>query len=297
MFGYIHPLKPEMKIRDYETFRAYYCGVCRSISKRTGQSARMALTYDATFYAIFLDALHKNTKTGISMNRCIRHPLKKRAAVHSSDSTDYASDVNVILAWFSMLDHYQDGEGVKSVAGMAALRRAFKRCKKRNPKLCDFVANKLSDLHRLEKENCPNIDMVSETFADILRYISCPPFLELSNETQEAVQWFGYNLGKWLYLIDAFDDLEQDAKKKRYNPFLARYEYNPRETDIGDFKKKIKEQAEFLLLNCLDQVTKAYRFIDVYRNKDIIENIIYLGMLNKTDQILQGEKEKNEKSV
>lgn len=296
MFGYIHPLKPELKVKDYEKFRAYYCGVCHSISKRMGQIPRLVLTYDATFYALFLDGLHKDSKTTFRMSRCIRHPLQKRPSAFDSECLDYAADVNIILAWYNILDKYIDGERFKAIGAMAVLKRAFGQCKKRYPELCKDIKKQLDELHRLEQEKCGNIDLVSETFANILKAISCPKFLNLTEQTQEAMQWLGYNLGKWLYLIDAYDDIEEDVCKNNYNPFLTRYEYDPEKQDIENFKKEIREQAEFLLVNCLDQMTKAYQLIDVSQNADIIENIIYMGMLNRTDKVLQGVSI-NEKSV
>lgn len=297
MFGYIHPLKPEMKLKDYEKFRAYYCGICHSIKERTGQVSRLALTYDACFYAIFLDSLYKDSKTSFHSCRCVRHPVKRRPVTVRSDCTDYAADVNVILGWYQLQDRYMDGDPIKAKVAMAFMKRGFEKCQKRYPELCDNVSARLDDLHRLEKEKCTNIDLVSETFADILKMISCPDFLNLAEHTKEAVQWFGYNLGKWLYLIDAFDDMEKDVEKKQYNPFLTRYEYDPDTMDMESFKNRIRPQAEFILVNCLDQITKSYGLIEVFRNQDIIENIIYMGMLNKTDQVLQGVKKKNEKSV
>ncbi|HBN85810.1 MAG TPA: hypothetical protein DDZ89_18435 [Clostridiales bacterium] len=297
MFGYIHPLKPEMKVKDYEKFRAYYCGVCHSISKRTGQSARLALTYDACFYAIFLDALYMDSETSFETFRCIRHPVNKRPMAVNSSCTDYAADVNVILAWYNLMDKYIDGDRAKAKTAMTVMKRGFERCRKRYSKLCDQVSKRLDDLHHLEQEKSTNIDLVSETFADIIKNIACPDFLNLTEQSKEAVQWLGYNLGKWLYLIDAFDDLEQDVEKKQYNPFLTRYGYNPDLSNMEEFKKEIRPQAEFILVNCLDQITKAYGLIDVTRNQEIIENIIYMGMLNKTDQVLQGVKKNNEKSV
>lgn len=286
-----------MKVKEYEKFRAYYCGLCHTISERAGQAARLVLSYDSVFLAVFLDSLHKPNNTKIKAVRCLRHPINKRLSCFDSVCLDYSADINIILAWYNLKDKYIDGEQLKAIPAMAALKGAFNKCRKRNENLCKVVESYLDQLHKLEKEKSGNLDLVSETFANILKEIACPEFLKTSDIVKEAIRWFGYNLGKWLYLVDAFDDITQDVGKNNYNPFIYRYEYNPNKQNPDEFKKSIRDKVEPVLLNCLDQISKAYELVDIYANAGIIENIIYMGMLNRTDKVLQGVIENNEKSV
>ncbi len=296
MFGYIYPLKPEMKIKDYERFRAYYCGVCHSISNLAGQAARFVLSYDSAFFAVFLDGIHNDKDIVFKLSKCLRHPIRKRLSCYNSICLDYAADVNTILTWYNIQDKYLDGDCLKSLPALAVLKNAFNKSRSRYPVLSSSIKDELDALHAYEKELCNNIDLICEPFANIIKIIACPEFMNLSPSSKESLQWLGYNLGKWLYLIDAYDDLKQDIEKNNYNPLIYRYEFDADKQNPDDFKKSIKDNVEFILLNCLDQIAKAYEVIDIYKNAGIIENIIYMGMLNKTDKVLQGVDD-NEKSV
>jgi len=284
MFGYIVPEKPELKIREYEVFKAYYCGVCKSIGRRYGQLPRFTLNYDSTFLALLLSSV-SNSKTEIKRERCIAHPLKKRNVLKSTGILDYAADMNIVLAYYNLMDNWKDEKSIIGYSGALALKKAFKKINRRHGNKCRIIRENLDRLNKLEKDRCNSIDEASEPFSklmeEIMAYEAC-----CEDESREKIlRWIGYNIGKWIYVLDAYDDLEKDVKNKTYNPLICQYEYKG--GDIKDFKESILSNAEFILTYCLDQIAKSYELLGNNKNKGLIENILYQGMLKKTDQVLK----------
>jgi hypothetical protein len=280
MFGYIMPEKPEMKIKEFDIYRAFYCGVCKSIGRRHGQIKRMTLTYDATFLAILLSSVMK-IETKLVRERCLVHPAKKSFVTYS-EIIDYSSDINIILAYNNIKDKWNDDRSKAALLGMAGLKGCYKKLKLRYPDKCAVVNERLEELAILEKNNCDSLDAAAEPFAKLMEEVL--DYDMLDDKTRKILRWMGYNLGKWIYLIDAFDDLEEDIKTSSYNPLVTHFKYNS--TDVCDFKNEIRAQTEFTLLYCLDQTAKAFELLEAAENKAILENIIYIGMLSKTDKIL-----------
>jgi len=283
MFGYIYPEKPELKIKEYELFRAYYCGICKSIANRYGQLPRLTLNYDSTFLAIILSSLSER-KNDIRMERCIAHPVKKRSVIRNSDIIDYASDINIILAYYKLRDDWKDEKSIKSGAAALFLEGIFKKIRKKYARKCEIISHRLRELDELEKERCNSMDRAAEPFARLMEEIMYYPDACTDEKHVSILKWMGYNIGKWIYIIDAYNDLEDDIRKKTYNPFI--YQYNYTGSDVCSFKDEIRDKVEFNLVYTLNQLAKSYELLEVKDNKGILENIIYMGMLRKTEQIL-----------
>lgn len=295
MFGYILPEKPELKIKEYELFRAYYCGVCKSIGSRYGLFSRLTLNYDSTFLALLLSSA-SGDKLEVRKERCIAHPGKKKNIIKNNKIIDYASDINIALAYYNLDDDWKDERSVLSGSARILLRPAYKKIRKKNSDICAIIENRLEELHKLEKEGCRSVDMAAEPFARLMEAVFLyKPLLEVPGNA-ETLGWIGYNLGKWIYILDAFDDLEKDIQKKVYNPLLSQYEY--KDEDIGKFKEKVRPRVEFNLTYTLSQAAKAFDLLNIKNNSGILENIIYMGMLRKTESILgTGSCRKIEESI
>lgn len=295
MFGYILPEKPELKIREYELFRAYYCGVCKSIGKRHGQLSRLALNYDSTFLAILISAL-TNEKVLIKSERCLAHPVIKRSAIKNNQIVDYASDINIILAYYKLKDNWKDEKSAVSAVLMLLLNNAFKKLRKRYLLKCDLIEKRLSELSVLEEEKCSSMDAAAEPFAKLMEEITAYEPVCLDKKHEKILRWIGYNLGKWIYILDAYDDLKDDIHKKNYNSLIYQYNYSGEDIDI--FRSRIRDKVEFNLTFSLNQIAKAFELLNVNNNKGLLENIIYMGMLRKTENILKaGSCINSEKSI
>ncbi|MFA6308706.1 MAG: DUF5685 family protein [Clostridia bacterium] len=283
MFGYILPLKQDLKIKEYELFMAYYCGMCKSMSKRLGQMPRLFLNYDSTFFAILLSSI-SDEMPEIKGERCIAHQIKKRLVVRKSEIVDYAADINVILTYFSLKDKWNDDKSLVARAGMLSLEHQMTKLKKKYPKKCGIIIGRLGKLSELESIRCDILDKVADCFSELIGEILCYEPLCADKDTEKILRWIGYNIGKWVYIIDAFDDIKQDIKNESYNPILLQYSYDG--GDIDEFKKSIKDKIEFNLTYTLSEISKAYELLKTNSNSGIVENIIFMGMLKKTEQIL-----------
>lgn len=295
MFGYILPEKPELKIKEYEIFKAYYCGVCKSIGQRYGQIPRITLNYDATFLALLLSSVAEE-KIKFKKERCIVHPVKKRIVIKNSDIIDYASDINIILAYYNLKDNWTDEKSFLSAAGMIVLKAGYKKIKNKFLQKCNIIESRLNELSLLEKQKCNSMDEAAEPFAKLMEEITAYTPLCKDEKIERVLRWIGYNLGKWIYILDAYDDLDSDIKEKNYNPLV--YQFNYAGEDVDRFKLKIKDRIIFNLTFSLNQIAKAYELLSIKNNAGIIENIIYMGMLRKTEQIMGiGSCKKVEESV
>lgn len=283
MFGYILPEKPEMKIKEFELFRAYYCGVCKSIGRRYGQLKRFLLNYDSTFLAVLI-ASAAGEQPSAGKERCIAHPVVKRHIVKRSGIVDYASDINILLAYYNLEDNRRDEGSLSSGAALVLLRRAHGKLKRIYPEKCRIIESRLEELHRLESQGCPSMDMAAEPFARLMEEVTAYGPLCADEKIEKVLRWIGYNLGKWIYILDAYDDLEKDIRRKSYNPLVNQYKYE--NGDIIEFKNRIRERVEFNLTYSLNQIAGAFELLEAKVNRGILENIIYMGMLRKTETIL-----------
>ena len=170
MLGYVKIDKGELKVREYEVYTGYYCGVCKSIGRRYGQLPRMALSYDAAFLAILLASLSDESDTPVQ-EHCIAHPVIKKKTVIRNRAIDYAGDVMLILAWYKLADDAADEGKAYAKPVMLMMKRIFRRLNRLYPELCSSIENHLSALSALEREKCASIDMAAEASSKIMEDI------------------------------------------------------------------------------------------------------------------------------
>ncbi|WP_027399316.1 DUF5685 family protein [Anaerovorax odorimutans] len=300
MLGYILPEKPELKVREYEMYSGYYCGICKSIGKRYGQIPRFTLSYDSVLLALILGGINSDAET-IRTERCIVNPLKKRNIVYDNKAIDYAADLMLILAYFKLKDDFKDEKKITAALGSVLMKSSFKKILKNRSEKCNITKERLTELSILEKDNCDNIDPAAEPFAKLMEEVFDGESIfaedkENDENVRLAFRKMGYHLGKWIYLIDAFDDIEDNAKNKVYNPLINqfKYDYKSKET-IEEFKARIANRVEFNLMCYLAEVAKAYENLNIKKNKGLIENIIYFGLHRKTEEVLGINKSTDEK--
>lgn len=294
MLGYIKPDKPELKIKEFELYSGYYCGICKSIARRYGQLPRMALNYDSVFLAILVASIYSGTEH-IRIQRCAVHPAKKRTIIYDSPEIDYAADILLLLAYYKLKDDYNDEKNLKSAAGAVLMKSTFHKLKASIPDKCAYVAEQLNELTLLERENCPSIDRCAEPFAKLMEEVFEYPGFQ--QEVSQIFRRIGYHLGKWIYLIDAFDDMEEDLKNKSFNPLLSQFEYDPGKDKAEDMKDRIRERVERNLMIYLAEIAKACSQLKFIKNQGLIENILYFGLLRKTEEIVKKGSEDDAESI
>lgn len=290
MFGYVRIYKDELKCKDFELFRSYYCGLCRALGKNCSQSSRLGLSYDLTFLAIVLSALNEDEETFLQ-KPCIAHPFHKRRSVNQTKVLEYSANMSVILGYLKLCDDFLDDKSIKAFFGKLVYYSAFRKSKKLYKKEYDSLKEQMIRLSRLEKENSPSIDETADCFAKMLEILFTPEFLDCD---KRALAWLGYNIGRWIYIIDAYSDMDKDFKKKSYNPFLTEVK-----SEAGLFLKKeeVKEQLLNTLTFTLENAASAYELLTVYKNDEIIRNVLYLGLKITQEQILNKGKDKDNESV
>ncbi|HHV98163.1 MAG TPA: hypothetical protein GXX36_01090 [Clostridiaceae bacterium] len=295
MFGYVLPEKSELKIREYETFRAFYCGICKSMGRRYGQLSRLTLNYDSVFLAILLSSIADEIPE-IKRERCIAHPMKKKFKVTKSDIVDYASDINLILAYYKLKDNWRDERNLLSGGAILLLKSAHEKLKKKYSKKCAIIEDKLKELTELETSKCNSMDRAAEPFARIMEEVFCFEPLCDSKEIEKQLRVIGYNIGKWIYILDAYDDIEADIRNNSYNVFI--YQFGVNKDNLQDYKPSMRDRIDFNLTYALGEISKACKQLGLKINSGIIENIVYLGMLRKMEHILKaGSCKKVEESI
>lgn len=275
MFGYIRPLECELKVREQAEYRGYYCGLCKSIGARYGQLERLSLSYDCAFLAALLSAISGGA--GFSRGNCGPRCYRgKRAIANASPALDYAADVNVLLAWYQAADDAADERSAKALAARLALSRAYRKAAKRHPELDRAIRDNTERLHVLERAHTASTDEPSDTFGKTLSAVILhAPMLPQSE--RQAAEWMFYNLGRWIYLIDAWDDREKDEKSGGYNPFLI--------------TKMEPERARFLLNVTLNEVSKAYDLLNLQQPSGLLDNIIRLGLDSAQRRVFKDQTE------
>lgn len=286
MFGYVCVNKAEMKIKDYETYKAVYCSLCKRLGKDYRFFSRFLLNYDLTFFAL-LSMSKSEDKLCIKKKRCCCNPLKTCNYVcnaESDDSLGKASALLVIMAYYKLIDNIDDG-GFFSKIGYTFLRPYFSHIKKKAGKKYPEYLKACEKMYEMQckaevKRAC--IDESAEPTAKLLETVFS---LEAPKEKLKPVYaQFGYHLGKWIYLMDAAADIDEDIKRKSFNPIYEKLKLPKSES--MQYANELLSQSVYLL-------TSAYNLIDKYKFKDILDNIVLLGLPKKQDEVLCLERKNN----
>ena len=287
MFGYIQPLKCELKVREYEYYRAAYCGLCHALRTRCGIKARFIVNYDFVFIGLLLSSSENNNER-ISKKRCLVCP-KGRNCIQSS-SYDTAADVSVILTYLKLCDDVDDSgfwRGIiKGRIPRFLLRRAYKKAGKAIPEYAEKAEKLYKELYCLEREKSPSIDETADKFAGMLSEI---PTGDAKNP--RVFKEIFYHIGRFVYIIDAADDFEEDFEKGEYNPIVCRFGIT-----TAELPEEVKERVLLTLEDSRQAVLRAFELLDKTENENLLRNIIDYGMNLSIRKVF--DKEKNdEKSI
>lgn len=278
MFGYIRPCREELKVRELEAYQAVYCGLCRVMGRRCGFTARMLLNYDFTFLAMLLSPPASRPDTG--MCRCpAKLFLRKKCACVPGPWLETAADESVILSYWKLRDSVEDGgfwERIGSGALMLLLRRGYRRAANARPAFDREVRQQLEALRRMERERIPSLDRTADTFARILQAAASKTEDQAENRALEQLL---YHVGRWIYLVDAWDDLQDDAAAGRYNPIQARF---------SGREEEAREYLRTTLLHSRNLALSAFALLKRGCWEPILGNILYHGMPMVEELVFRG---------
>ena len=276
MFGYVRPALDGLSEEDRGCYRQAYCGLCHALGRRHGWMARFTLSYDLTFLALLYAGEAGAERCS---RRCPAHPLRAPAQCFCGEALDRAADASVILTWYKLCDDVADHgpiSGLPYHATRLLFRRAYCRAAEALPELDARAAENMARLAVLERERSPQLDRVADTFAGILAAAGKTGGDEKRHRVMEQLL---YHLGRWVYLADAWDDLEKDRKKDRYNPLNARFAGHASEE---------RDYVETTMTHSIRLAGAAAELLDLGPQRAAIENVLYTGLPTVQRAVLEG---------
>ena len=278
MFGYVRAQREDLTVRQDTFYRAAYCGLCKEMGRCTGQCSRLSLSYDMVFlYLVRMAILGKRpeSKKGI----CLLHPFKKRLIVQSDDELKYAARVSALLTYGKVCDDLLDEKGFKRFV-KKLIKPFFGKAKRRADldELYKSIEERLAALSKIEEEKQPSVDAPAEVFGKLLADVFS---FGLDGDGATLAREIGFRTGRFIYAVDAADDIAEDKEKGSYNPFLLLYG--------GEIDQSQKNLIEMAMKYDLTALAAAIDLIDDGETVKIIKNIIYLGMPHAA-HIALGEK-------
>ena len=276
MFGYVTANEPELKVKDFQRYKAYYCGLCHILKEKYGQVGQLTLTYDMTFLILVLTSLYENeTKAGRS--RCKIHPVKPQTVLQN-EITEYAADLNLILAYYHMKDDWQDENQVSGFLGTCILRRRVKKAVKKYPRQSRAIQKELKALARYEKENTAEIDKPAGCFGRLMAEL----FVYKKDRWEETLRRMAFYLGKFIYIMDACDDLEKDLQSGSYNPLRGI-------AAEKDYEERCRQMLCMMMGECTAEFEKLPLVLDI----DILRNILYDGVWKRYRKLYEQKSEES----
>lgn len=264
MFGYVVVNQPELKIKDFEIYRGFYCGLCQSLKKEFGEWSRLSLNYDMTFLAILLTALYEPDSIK-ELKRCIIHPMKKHT-MYENEYVTYAAEMTIVLTYLKCKDNWEDEHSYTSHIYQGILKRKYIQIKNKYPKKIENIEQALKDNGDLEKQKIYDLDRLSSLTGKFMAEIICMKEDEWKNELYKM----GDYLGRYIYLLDAYDDLESDKKKGCFNPLIE-------EEKKENFDNRMHDILELMIATSCE----AFEMLPIIEYEDILRNVLYSGVWAK----------------
>jgi hypothetical protein len=280
VFGYVRPPLSALPKEEQERFRRAYCGLCHTLSQRYGTVSRFILNYDFTFLAILLS---DDAPECCGAARCPASPLRKQDYFEPDGAMELAADESVILAYWQLRDGVADHGFLKSLrdrALSALLRRSYRRAAVLRPDFDRQTREQLDRLHELEQANCASMDAAADAFAVLLAAAA----EEIGDaERKRILHQMLYHLGRWVYLIDAADDLKRDAASGDYNPLALRYGLQN-----GELDAQSRQEFTATLDQSIHMIATAYELWDFGCWSRIVEATVYSGLFQVGKAVLDG---------
>lgn len=261
MFGYVAINKAEMKFREFDIYHAYYCGLCKELKERYGRTGQLTLSYDMTFLVILLSGLYEPETTDKIVN-CVAHPFQKHAS-RTNEITAYAADMNIVLSYYKCLDDWTDEHKKKAWMNSRLLRSKVKQIEETYPEKVTVIADALAQISACEKTNEQDLDKMAGLFGEIMAEI----FVWKEDVWESSLRRMGFFLGKFIYLMDAYEDIDDDIANACYNPLK---QFRERE----DFAEYCKQILTMMIAEC----SREFEKLPILTHADILRNILYSGV-------------------
>lgn len=277
MFGYLDIERDKLQQGQQGLWQTFMCGLCLSTKNAFGNFPRMFVSNDVNFFNVLFHSI-KNVDVQVENGRCFSHPIKKRSLLKPNDLTDKLAVANVLLTYWNLYDDVVDDNSRKKKAALKMFNRPYLKAKAQFAQLDETLNVRYNELRKFEQSDCASIDVVSHSFACLSQEFCKAVLLD---EASDYAQTLCYNVGKWIYLIDALDDVEKDIKKGSYNVFVKCYGV-ANASELSEHYEEIK----FLMYSVLNRIAQSFNDLNLTKYTCILQNVIYESIRNKTKQII-----------
>lgn len=315
MFGYVVVNKSELKFKEFDQYRRYYCGLCQRLKKRYGRKGQIALSYDMTFLVLLLSGLCEPESVK-GKKRCMAHPWKKQEFLYNS-CTDYAADMTVLLTYYKCIDDFKDEKKWFRKLYAAGLEKNIKQLRKTYGNKIEKIETAMAEFSCIEEEmkgklsvklekgkksqtqgnffsfggkestDTACLDALMDAFGQVLSQF----FLFVPSQKDklwlENLEKIGYDIGRFIYLVDAYDDLEQDRKKGCFNPLL----FSQLTGEAFD------DWIEDVLRSIIAEAAREFEKLPIVEDVEILRNILYSGIWIRFCQVREARRNKQEKKT
>ena len=270
MFGYINVNRKELSEENKKIYQAYYCGLCQRLRENCGKRGQILLAYDMTFLVVLLTGLYE-VEHEKKQFTCMMHPTKKRTAFENEIS-DYAAAMNVLLAYYNLMDDWKDDKRYSRKALANMLRKDYEHFAAMYPRQAKAIESYIEKLAEAEKKQESNIDLVAGLTGEMVGEV----FAWKEDEWYEELKTLGFYMGKFIYLMDAYEDIDKDEKEKKYNPLCVLRKENPK-----DFETLVR----LMMTSMMSECAKSFERLPILQHADILRNILYSGVWSKYEYI------------
>ena len=278
MFGYVIVNKAEMKFKEFDVYHSYYCGLCRKLKEKYGATGQISLSYDMTFLLMLLSGLYE-PETTKSSSKCIAHPFEEHVT-RSNVFTDYMADMNVLFAYYKCQDDWEDEKKLYKLLYGKALEGKTKKAREIYQDKYRKIDLLMHDMTEAEKSGKADIDTMAGLFGQIMvQIVVCK-----EDEWTENLARFAFYLGKFIYLMDAYEDVEEDIRKGTYNPLKKIY-HNP------DFE----EECRTILTMMMSECCKEFERLPILEHVEILRNVLYSGVWCRYEAVREKRSKVKEK--
>ena len=280
MFGYININDKELSLENKKVYQAYYCGLCRKLRQSCGTRGQMLLNYDMTFLIVLLTGLYEleNEETCFT---CGLHQTKKQIS-YINAATSYAADMNVILAYQNFEDDWKDERSYAKRAFMKIFEKDYERIKEAYPRQVAAVEHYMKRQEEEESKKETNLDVLAGLTGEMLGEI----FVWKEDIWSDELRCLGFYMGKYIYIMDAYEDRKSDEKKKAFNPLILLERQNT---------SNYETLCKLLLTSMMSECAKSFERLPILLHADILRNILYSGVWSKYEYIQLKEKKKENK--
>ncbi|MEG1528140.1 MAG: DUF5685 family protein [Clostridia bacterium] len=281
MFGYVSLYKDKLNKQQIAFYQTFMCGLCMSTKRIYGNFMRNFVNYDINFLNILFHSVVEKS-VDINMARCISNPFVKRSIIANDELTDKLSTANVLLTYYNVLDDCIDGKSIKKKMLLRSIRKHYLVAKNISSSLDNIISTNYLNLRKLEQANCAILDQVCDCFALLSRQVAD----NITGGNNSYLSNLCYNVGKWIYLIDALEDLEKDFSRGNYNPLIASF---GKFTTQRQFIDDNKTDLNYIFYTTLNKIAECFNDLNPAHYTCLLKDILYYSLRNQTAKLLGGQ--------